>query len=318
MFKKPMLAADIDGDILSIKYPVFVSPKIDGIRCMVVNGEAKTRSMKPQPNKILNDYFSAPIYEGFDGELVVPGLPFNEVTSRVMGRSNDPDGVEWHVFDDFTNLALPFTSRIASAMKRIEAMTKTGKYSRIKLVNHHAVDNAEALASYEAKCLAEGYEGVMIRDMMGMYKQGRSTVREGGLLKLKRFTDAEAIIVGFEERMHNENEAYKDEVGRTKRSSAKGGKVGMNVLGAFVLRAIGEDRSCPHCEGHGCAECADSGLLTFRCGSGLNDAQRETWWLAGNRKHLLGKLAKYKFQEHGTVDAPRSPIFLGIRDERDL
>ena len=39
------------------------------------------------------------------------------------------------------------------------------------------------------------------------YKQGRSTVREGYLLKVKTFLDDEATVVRFEERMHNGNEA---------------------------------------------------------------------------------------------------------------
>lgn len=292
---KPMLAADCEGKIEELKYPVMVSPKIDGIRCMVVEGWAVTRSLKPQPNRVLHAALSKIDYNGLDGELVVPGETFQETTSRVMGRSNQPENVEWHVFDDFTDPGLPFADRILKAKQRVTALAN-GSAIPIKYVQHYAMINAYDLAQYEEGVLLEGYEGAMIRDPNGKYKFGRSTVKEGGLLKLKRFTDAEAVIVGFEEKMHNGNEATKNELGRTARSSSKAGKTGVDTLGAFVL------------------ERADG--VRFNCGTGLNDEQRDKYW--AQRDNLLGGLVKYKFQEHGTKDAPRSPVFLGIRDRADV
>lgn len=303
-YRKPMLAADIKGDLTKLKYPVLVSPKIDGIRCLVIDGKAVTRSLKPQPNAALRALLSNEVFNGLDGELVVPGETFQETTSRVMGRSNEPEGVEWHVFDDMSSFRLPFKTRLASAMRRVQELRKTAAIKgfhgrgRIHLVEHFAVDSPEELMRYEADKLAQGYEGVMIRSFEGEYKFGRSTVKEGGLLKLKRFTDAEAIIVGFEERMHNTNEAQTNELGRTKRSSAQAGKVGTNTLGAFVLELPDGTR--------------------FNCGSGLNDQQRAMWWGTIAKNQLLGKTVKFKYQEHGTDVAPRSPIFLGLRDARDL
>ena len=160
------------------------------------------------------------------------------------------------------------------------------------------VHTAEELAAYEETCLAQGYEGVMIRRPLAPYKHGRSTLKEGFLLKLKRFTDAEATIIGFEEKMHNANEAKTNELGRTKRSSAKDGLVPAGVLGAFILRLPNG--------------------VEFNCGSGLNDFQRKKWWTPAYKAALMGKLVKFKYQAHGTDVAPRSPIFLGIRDESDL
>ena len=66
----------------------------------------------------------------------------------------------------------------------------------------------------------------------GPYKCGRSTVREGYLLKLKRFADGEAVILGCCEQMHNANAAQQDAFGRTKRSSHKDNKIGKATLGA--------------------------------------------------------------------------------------
>ena len=100
------------------------------------------------------------------------------------------------------------------------------------------IRDAAQLAAYEEDCLAEGYEGVMIRTPDSPYKCGRSTEREGWLLKIKRFEDAEAVVLETYEGMSNHNEAQRDAFGRTKRSSAQAGKVGRGELGGFVVSAV--------------------------------------------------------------------------------
>jgi hypothetical protein len=74
----------------------------------------------------------------------------------------------------------------------------------------------------------------MLRDPNGPYKFGRSTRKEGYLLKLKRFCDSEAEVIGVVELMHNGNEAKTNALGRTERSTRKAGKTGMGVLGALA------------------------------------------------------------------------------------
>jgi DNA ligase-1 len=120
-------------------------------------------------------------------------------------------------------------------------------------------------------------------------------LKEGTLLKLKRFVDSEYEIVGFEERMHNGNEATKDELGNTKRSSHQENKVGRGDLGALVLRC-------------------DAG--TFNCGTGFTDAMRAEIW--ANRDGYLGKLAKVKSFLIGVKTLPRFPTFLGFRAPEDM
>ena len=52
---KPMLA--VDADVENIKYPVLCSDKLDGIRCIILNGVAYSRSLKPIRNKYVQDLF---------------------------------------------------------------------------------------------------------------------------------------------------------------------------------------------------------------------------------------------------------------------
>jgi DNA ligase-1 len=135
----------------------------------------------------------------------------------------------------------------------------------------------------------------MVRDPRGPYKHGRSTPKEGWLLKVKRFVDAEAVVIGVVEQEHNVNEATRDALGRAKRSSAKAGKRKTGMLGALLVRDVKTG-------------------VEFAIGSGFDEAARRELWLT----HVVGRLVKYKSQPSGAKVAPRFPVFLGFRDEGDL
>ncbi len=48
---KPMLADPIEPEKYPLRFPLLVSTKIDGIRVLVRDGVAYSRSLKPIPNK---------------------------------------------------------------------------------------------------------------------------------------------------------------------------------------------------------------------------------------------------------------------------
>lgn len=292
---KPMLAEALDPKF-PLRFPLIASPKIDGIRCVIRGGKALSRSLKPIPNAQLRSFLEHKELEGLDGELILEGGTFQETTSAVMGRSVDPmitAAIQYHVFD-FHFEGAPFQVRYSAASTMVAAHRPN--WPGIQLVPHILIRDENELAIYESNTLARGYEGVMLRDPNGPYKYGRSTAKEGYLLKLKRFEDAEAEIIGFQQHEINENEPYVNELGRTQRSSSKEGKTKVDALGAFIMRR------------------PDG--VEFNCGSGLTDEQRYLYWR--QRDKLKGQLGKYKWQPHGTKDKPRSPIFLGLRSELDL
>ena len=283
---KPMLASPFDEALL--KFPVLASPKLDGVRAIVRDGVVLSRALKPIPNKWVQQRFSH--LEHFDGELIVGASNHPDVlrttTSGVMRVEGEPD-VSFHVFDHVENHARLYTVRY----DLLEEDTEINVF----VVPQHELVNTFELNAFEHEVLAEGYEGVMLRHPDAPYKFGRSTAREGYLLKVKRFHDAEFEIVGFEEEMFNANEATTSELGRTKRSSHKANKIPKGRLGALVLKY---------------------GDTTFNCGTGFNDAERERIW--AERDSYLGMLAKIKYFAHGIKDVPKLPSFLGIRDERDM
>ena len=150
---------------------------------------------------------------------------------------------------------------------------------------------------FEKKCLEAGFEGVMVRKGDGPYKFGRSTSKEGYLLKWKRFTDSEAEVQGFVEQTHNANEKEKDALGNSKRSQHKENLIPVGTLGALLV-------------------CDVKTKIEFSIGTGFNGADRAYIWSL--REKFIGHIVKYKYQEIGVKGKPRFPVFLGFRDKDDM
>jgi DNA ligase 1 len=288
---KPMLACE--ADLAKLRFPLLASPKLDGVRAIVRDGIVYSRSNKPIPNKWVQERFRR--LEHHDGELIF-GEPtaddcYRRTVSAVMSHDNtDGADVRFYVFDHVGHPHLQYEERA----EKIDTSGR-GAPSGAVLLFQSLVHNLEELLEHERDAVDAGYEGLILRDPNAPYKMGRSTAKEGYLLKVKRFVDAEAVVIGFEERMHNGNEATVSELGRTKRSSHAAGKSGRGDLGALVARSS---------EG-----------VEFNIGTGFSDAERAAVW--ENRDHYLGQLAKYKFFPVGVKEAPRHPVFLGWRDRSD-
>lgn len=287
---KPMLAAATDG--LNLTYPLLASPKLDGVRCVIVDGCAMSRSLKPIPNQHVQRLFSQTRLNGLDGELVIGPVNAPDVYQRtvsgVMSKDGEPP-VSLMVFDDYTARG-DFDHRVMATEKRCKRLGLEG------MLQHVFIRTEDELLAFEQACLKDGFEGIMIRSLAGPYKPGRSTLKEGWLLKLKRFVDSEAEILGVTPLMHNANEAVRNELGQQERSSKKEGKVAKALLGALSVR-----------------DCKTR--VEFEIGTGFDAHQREFLWQ--QRDGLPGRLVKYKYQPVGVKDRPRFPVFLGFRDPID-
>jgi DNA ligase 1 len=315
---KPMLAAkpdpdNLDAELARLPFPALFSPKLDGIRATVQGGVLYARSLKPIPNKAMQALWGRKELEGLDGEIIV-GPPaaedcFNRTTSVVMSRGKAAEDAVFWVFDWFG--PQPYAARYDRLIAKCGGFTCE---EHVLSVRHDRIKTAEKLAAYEAQLTAKGYEGVMRRDPDGLYKQGRSTLREGGLVAVKRTVDAEAVVVGVYEQEENTNEKALNELGKMKRSGHKAGKVGKGTLGGFTVAPMKCD----------CTNCARRLSVLVNCerkfsigtGVGLTEVVRAKLW--ARRKDLVGKVVKFRYQRVGTKDAPRQPIFLGFRDGMDL
>jgi DNA ligase-1 len=278
---KPMLACTI-SDLTKIKFPVYASPKIDGIRCLILNGQVLSRSLKPIPNLFIQKEL-----EGFDkdidGELYIEGKTCNEISSAVMSEQGEPD-FQYLVFDEISD------------KKYYERVSRGFYPKRVKLVERVYITDLEKLLEYEKDCLAKGYEGVMVRDPHGPYKNGRSTELEGYLMKIKRFEDSEAIVLKVIPEFENKNLAKVNELGYNKRSSHKANKVPKEMAGALIAKDITTG-------------------IEVRISAGLDHSLKKSIW--ENQGDIIGKIVKYKFMP-SLKSKPRHPSFLGFRDERDM
>lgn len=283
LIKRPMLAEKTDGiskaDLFALQPVWLATPKLDGIRCLIVDGVAVSRKFKPIPNKHIRDTLAKVAAEGMDGEIICPGKTFNEIQSLVMSQDGEPN-FEYHVFDfveQGTSLDDPYEERL----RRLKVvLANCGTQNILVPVYPEPWTSVEGLETYEGTCLQHGYEGVMIRKPGGKYKCNRSTLKEGLLLKIKQFADSEAEILGFSEQMTNTNEKVENELGLSKRSSEKAGMIPAGRLGEFIVRDIHTGQE-------------------FRVGTGkgLTLEIRKAIW--DNQAAYRGKIFTYTFQPSG-------------------
>lgn len=297
---RPMLAATVK-DVYKLKYPLAVSPKLDGIRALVTPLGLVSRTLKPIPNKYTGTLFSVSTLLGCDGELIYGSPTGNNVLHRtnsaVMSRDGEPS-ITYHIFDIYSDKE-DYASRSFS-LKELIRRAKGYDFSLpIKRVPSVILYEPEEVLEYEMDILSQGYEGIIMRSLDSLYKFGRSTLREQRLLKLKRFVDAEAKIVGFKEQMKNNNKAEKDNFGLTKRSSSKENKVGKDTLGALVCKII---------NGTFKGEYIDI--------DGFTQSMRDEIW--NNQDKYMGKIVTFKYFPVGCKDKPLLPKFKSFREKIDL
>ena len=277
-----------------IPYPCLVSPKYDGVRGIVKDGIVFSRTGKPLPNYQVQEQFGR--LEHFDGELVLGNPTHPDVgrysQSHVMSRDKVGD-IIFYVFDYTDNISLPYSERLKNlylTLKPSEILTPVLTVPQIE------VNSQEMLLKMETNFLKMGFEGVMIRDPSAPYKNGRGTINEGIIIKLKRFKDSEGIIVDILEQFTNTNFLEEDELGYAKRSTMKDGMVKANTTGKFVLSWNGQN-------------------IHVAPGNFNHEERQEIW---ENRELYLGRYLKFRYFEYGIKDKPRFPRAIGFRDEMDI
>ncbi len=322
---RPMKSAapEQDFDFRSIRYPVLASPKFDGIRCVVhPTLGVVSNTLKAIPNQFIQEYLGNHCPRYLDGELLVGPTNHPNVAqatqSGVMSRDGRPD-FTYAVFDNFeAGDMCGFGIRIEDARRVITKARNEGFNNRIMFVEHVRLETYDDFVAYEAEQVGLGYEGIMLRSLDGKYKFGRSTLKEGGLIKVKRYIDDEAIIEGWEPLLRNQNDPEIDALGLQRRGYGKDGKVIDDTrVGNFLVRGVPSSRWAG---------------VTFSVGSGLTDDERvkfrnefraadvlrdmrypTEYFETHSSGSPLGKQITYKYQAHGSKDAPRQPIWKGFR-----
>ncbi len=282
MRKKPMLAYPVSNKPIDYTKPVFMQPKLDGVRCLiqyerrtqpredVVVAYSRTGKEWKNINHILQSlvpFFQANPNVILDGELYNHALrdDFEKIISCVrkqkptaIDRAESRKLVQFHCYD-IVDETLDFQSR------SIKLNTLLKPTYGIKLVITHWVESEDEAKVRHQYNLSKGYEGSILR-LNDVYQCKRSY----SLRKFKDFHDAEAEIIGWVEGKGKR----RGTIGKFIAADKDGNRFGMPVMDNFKkLRTMFEDM--------------------------------QTW---------KGKIATFTYFERTKAGSYRHPLFKAIRD----
>ena len=287
---KPMLAYPVSDKPIDYSKPIFIQPKLDGVRCLIqydrrtqlnywylredtVIAYSRTGKVWKNIQHILTEL--RPFFKKYpdvvlDGELYNHNLKddFGKIISLVRKtKPTDKDRLEaseltqFHCYD-IIDEKLPFDQRIVFVNQ-----------SLILLGNSiHIVDTLQCWSEIGAKNahkvnLKNGYEGSIVRT-----NDAYQCKRSHNLRKFKDFSDAEATIIGFAE--------------------GKGKRIG--TLGKFIMRDDdGNEFGCPPGKGYNYKDMSN---------------------LLHRAPHYIGAKATFTYFERTKAGSYRHPLFKSIRD----
>lgn len=270
----PMLAKSYKDRKNAIKWPCYVQPKLDGVRCFAYLGDdgeihliSRKRKEFPQPLKHIRSAFKQFLPKGvfFDGELYGGLMEFQELAGIVRNGKEQiaANMIVFFAFDFFDGTGKTFEIRNQEMIKVY------GKFLRgnLALVPTYEVIDEDQMMQHFADFVEDGHEGIMLRNKDGLYKAGH---RSSDLQKYKEFDDNEFKIIGAKEG------TGKDE-------------------GTVIWRCVLDDEK-----------------KEFESRPRGTHAQRSEWW--ANKEQYFGKLLTVRHQGFTEDRIPRFPVGIAIRD----
>ena len=287
---KPMLAHKFDNSRVDWSQPVYIQPKLDGVRCLIkrvsdfpgqenlasFSVKAYSRTGKEFKNvrhitNALKGFFLHSPDVVLDGELYNHKLKndFEKIISLVRKQKpTDTDRrdaqhlVQFHVYDYFDGVMYD-----SYDTRRDQLICSNIYDAQIKYVHADRVHSYEAARDFHAAYLSEGYEGSIIR-LDGLYKHGRSY----DLMKFKDFSDTEATIIGYE-------------LGKGKRTG---------TLGKFLM--------------------LDDEGVRFGCPPGKGYSYKDLANMLLNINDYIGQRATFTYFQRTQAGSYRHPLFKCIRN----
>ena len=195
----PMLAHDYNKRGKDIKFPCYAQRKLDGIRCLAISDKglfSRTGKAFPHLNHIRAEINSLPKGTILDGELYSDSLTFQEIVGIVKretlkaGDDEKMKKIYLYVYDTVQD----GTNEERNAW--IKNLFDKHKFATLKMLPTDVANNLEDIKRLHAEYVADGYEGLILRNKAGLYKVGHRSV---DLQKYKEFMDDEYKIVGFKE-----------------------------------------------------------------------------------------------------------------------
>lgn len=191
----PMLAYAYEKYADAVNWAdAWAQPKLDGYRCKAVRGEdgnVLLFSRENQPILTMPHIVEAlrammDPGEMWDGELYTHDEAFEQLGSFIKRLQPDSVKIQYHVYDRIDSQ--PFGPRYTKLVQRL----RRGPADILVPVRTLAVATPDELLKFRDECLAQEYEGAMLRHGDAGYQAGK---RSKYLLKFKEFNDAEFEIV---------------------------------------------------------------------------------------------------------------------------
>ena len=286
---KPMLAYPVSDKPIDYSRPVFVQPKLDGVRCLiqteydpvykagVIKAYSRTGKEWKNIDHILEElipFFGEHPNVILDGELYNHKLKndFEKIISLVRktkptneDRLESTKKVQFHCYD-IVNEDWTFEDR---NLFRQQNFSYYGDYQcdSVVAVDHGLANNIEEIEAAHEDYLERGYEGSILRK-----NEPYECKRSWTLMKIKDFSDAEALIVGYEE--------------------GKGKRVG--TLGKFVMQdEDGNQFGCPPGKGYNYKDLTD---------------------ILNNVHDYIGQVATFTYFERTKKGSYRHPHYKSVRN----
>ena len=195
----PMLAQDFNKRGKHIAFPCFAQRKLDGVRCVAIagrglfsrNGKASSRHL----THIMRDINRLPAGTVLDGELYSDDLTFQEIVGLVKKdtlREGDDLKMAKIYLCVYDTIRDGTNAERNTWLKNLFTTTFTG----LRLLPTAECASLEDVKTLHASYVAEGYEGLILRNKSGLYNVG---FRSADLQKYKEFEDAEYPVIGFKE-----------------------------------------------------------------------------------------------------------------------
>ena len=278
MRKKPMLAYPVSDKPIDYTQPVFMQPKLDGVRCLIQCNPSKmvvaySRTGKEWKNidHILNSlipFFAEHPDVILDGELYNHALRdnFEKIISCVRktkptdaDRAESRKLVQFHCYD-IVDETMSFTERCDFVFTNLR-----DAYGVRTVATTKGICSNDQAHAFHDLYLKDGYEGSILRTN-DTYKCGRSW----SLRKFKDFHDAEAVLTDWVEGKGKR----KGTIGKFIAIDADGNEFGMPVMDNFKK------------------------LQT-------NFEEMQEW---------VGEIATFTYFERTKANSYRHPLFKAIRD----
>jgi len=298
-FFRPMLAPNEEISIKNLQYPLLVSYKLDGIRCIFKDGQMYSRALKQFPNIQLKNRFKDVIYWTkeqdviLDGELLAKSITFNELSGLTRQLNKElPNDLHFYCFDAITNEN--FNQTFLNRKKELDR-TGVDYLKHVKILQQISVNSSGEIDAIYEKALNWGCDGLILRDPNGRYKFGRGTIKEGLIYKMKPFQTFDSKIIDVLQGTIVNPKAEKtiNELGYSRTSKLKEDRLPSGRASDFVVKYDGKE---------------------LKISIAMTQDEKEEVWR--NKEKYMGKMIEYKGMLVGSKDLPRHPIFLRFREDK--